>query len=258
VGGTPGGRNPRHPRPVGRGELLQGGCTRAGAIGHHRRQAIGGVPRRQRGATGLANVVGVTAMATARLPQERHARVRRDHPRSHHWVHGRPRVPAVPPGAVDDLGFGVFGAVAPALDMHAWALQRANAGRKPPVLRRGRGHQTRECSHPRGIQGLQRPAEGLIVTRLGSPTGCNQTVSGLLLETPGDEVEGLSATPSTMEHQRFDAFPHGEVPQCRVLVRGVVDHVAHAECVEHASHTAAVVHDWAMVGRLGGPNPLLA
>ena len=166
-------------------------------------------------------------------------------------------IPAVPPGDVYDLCFGFFGAVVTSIDLKAGALQMAKAGRKPQVLSRGRGKQTLEFSYPIGIQGLQRPAEGIIVQLFGGHAGRDESVGGFILEKPGDEVEGLSDQPSAIEHHGFDGFPHGEVPQFRVLVGGLVDHVAHAECVEHASHKAEVVQDLATVRRLVGHNHLL-
>ena len=79
-------------------------------------------------------------------------------------------IPAVPPGAVHNLCFGFFGAVVASIDLKAGALQMAKARRKTQALSRGRGHQALEFGHPVGIQGLQRPAEGIIVELLGSHT----------------------------------------------------------------------------------------
>ena len=70
-----------------------------------------------------------------------------------------------------------------------------------------------------------------------------------MLEQPGDEVERLIDTPYAIAHPRVDGFTHGEVPQFRVLVGGVVEDVAQAECVEHASHKAEVVQHLAPVCR---------
>jgi hypothetical protein len=106
--------------------------------------------------------------------------------------------------------------------------------------------------HLRGIEGLQGPTEGVIVALFRNNAGRHQAVGGLMLEKPGDEVERLIDQPQAIEHHRFDRFIHGEVPQFRVLWRGLVDDVAHAEFVEHASDKAKVVQDLATVRGLIG------
>ena len=106
-------------------------------IGPQRGPASGGVPLRQRGANGLAHVLGVTAMAPERWPQERHAGWRLAPQSPQDWVHVRPMIPAVPSGEVDALGFGRFGAVVASIDLHAYALQRAHAGHQTQGLSRG-------------------------------------------------------------------------------------------------------------------------
>jgi hypothetical protein len=80
-------------------------------------------------------------------------------------------IPAVPPGDVHDLGFGFFVAVVASIDMKARAIQMAKAGYEPQALRSGGGNQAVEFGHPVGIEGLQGPAEGIIVELLGSNTG---------------------------------------------------------------------------------------
>jgi hypothetical protein len=190
---------------------------------------------------GLAKVLGITAMATARFQQERNARLMLPHELHPDLVHVRPMIPALPPGAGHDLFSGFFVAVVASIDMNARAIQMANAGRKPQALSSGRGHQAVELSAPLGIEGRQRPAQGIIVELFGRHTRWHQAVGGLRLEKPGDEGKRLIDTPSAMEHHRFDGFTHGEVPQFRVVVGGLVDDVAHPECVEPASHQAEVV-----------------
>jgi hypothetical protein len=69
---------------------------------------------------------------------------------------------------------------------------------------------------------------------------------------PAGEVHDLSlgrlvAVVASSEHHRFDAFTHGEIPHFRVLLHGLLDNVANAEFVEHASHKAEVIQDLAMV-----------
>jgi hypothetical protein len=78
-----------------------------------------------------------------------------------------------------------------------------------------------------------------------------------MMEESGDKVERLIDTPQAIEHHRFDGFPHGAVSHLRVLARGLVNDVANAKFVEHASHKAEVIQDLAMVRGLVGHNCLL-
>jgi hypothetical protein len=119
---------------------------------------------------GLANVWGITALATARFHQERNARLMRHPELPPDLVHVRPMIPALPPGDVHDLFSGVFVAVVASIDMNARAIQLATAGRKTQALRSARGHQAVALSDPMGIEGLQRPAKGIIVELFGSHT----------------------------------------------------------------------------------------
>lgn len=170
LGWAHGGWPTRDPRQVGLGELLAVGFPIAGALRHPRGQASGRVPLRPMDTHGLAHVWGLTAMATARVHQERKARVRLPHELPPDVVQVRPMIPAIPPGAGPDLGSGFFVAVGASIDLNARALQRANAGRKPQALSRGRGHQAVERSDPLGLEGRQRPATGIIVALCGSHT----------------------------------------------------------------------------------------
>jgi glutamate mutase epsilon subunit len=78
-----------------------------------------------------------------------------------------------------------------------------------------------------------------------------------MMEASGDQVEGLIDTPQAIEHHRVDGFPYGEVSHVRVLVRRLVNDVANAKFVEHASHKAEVIQHLAMVSGRVGHNSLL-
>jgi hypothetical protein len=98
-----------------------------------------------------------------------------------------------------------------------------------------------------GIEGVQGPTQGVIVELFGDHAGGNQARGGLILKKPGDKVERLIDSPQAIEHHRFDGFPDSEVPHFRILVGGVIEDVANAEFVEHASDKAEVVQDLAAV-----------
>jgi hypothetical protein len=56
--------------------------------------------------------------------------------------------------------------------------------------------------------------------------------------------------PQAIEHHGFDGLSHREVPHFRVVVGGVIEDVANAEFIEHASDKAEMVQDLATVRRL--------
>jgi hypothetical protein len=78
-----------------------------------------------------------------------------------------------------------------------------------------------------------------------------------VLEEARHKVERLADTPSSIAHQCVDRFTHGEVPHVRIVVGSLINHVANAECVEHASDKAEVAQDLAMIRGLIGHHNLL-
>jgi hypothetical protein len=132
-------------------------------------------------------------------------------------------VPAITAGDVHDLFYGLFVAIVAPIDMQARAIEMGKAGRKAHVLGSRSGHETVKFVHPIGIESIQSPILGVIVESLRGHAGRNQAGGRLIPKKLGDEVERLIDTPQAIEHQRFDGFPDGEVPQFRVLVGDVVE-----------------------------------
>jgi hypothetical protein len=132
--------------------------------------------------------------------------------------------------------------------MNTGAIEMRQAGRKSQAVRSGRGNEAVEYGHSIAIEGIQDPPEGVRVELPGSHAGRNQSGGRLVLEEARHEGERLVDTPQFIEPHRFDRFTHGEVPQFRILLGGLVDNVANAEFVEHASHTVR--------GLLGHNHPL--
>ena len=120
-----------------------------------------------------------------------------------------------------------------------------------------RRDETVEFCYPILIEGIQSTTKGIIVQLRGGHPGRDESVGGLMLEEPGDQVERLIDTPQAIEHHRFDRFTRREVPLFRVLLSGVVDHVANPQFVEHASHKAEMIQNLTPVRRLRGHNNLL-
>ena len=59
----------------------------------------------------------------------------------------------------------------------------------------------------------------------------------------GEDSRSTALKHLPIEHHRFDGFPDGEVPQFRVLVGGLVDHVANTEFIKHARHKPEMIED---------------
>jgi hypothetical protein len=212
------------------------------------------------GAYHLANVVGITAVATKRFHQDGDTCLMLDAQLQHDLVEVRSMIPTVTAGDVYDLVRGLIVAVVTLIDMNTGAIAMRNAGRTSQALRSGRGgrgHEAEELGHFRDLEGLQGPTDGVIVEWPGSHAGRHQSGGGLVLEDARHEGERLVDTPKSLAHHRVDRFTHGEVQQFRMLLGGVVDRVAHAEFVEHASDKAEVVQDLATVRGLSGHNHLL-
>jgi hypothetical protein len=200
-----------------------------------------------RGANRLATVLTRTAVATARLPQERNARLMRPAELRHDVGEGRPLRSAVPSRHMTALCLRRLVAVVPPITLQARASERGNAGRTAQARGRGSGYEAVACGDPRGLERLQGPPEGVIVARCGSHPGRHEAGGGVILGQPGDEGERVIPHPQAIEHHRVDGVTHGEVPPVRVWLRRSVEDVAHAEVVEQASHKAEVVQHLAAV-----------
>jgi hypothetical protein len=93
LGLTQRGRDPGEPLQLGLGELLEVVSALEGTVGHQIRRAIGGVEGRHVALDDLPALLGITAMPTARLPEERNTSLGLDAQLQPHWVQGRPLIP---------------------------------------------------------------------------------------------------------------------------------------------------------------------
>jgi hypothetical protein len=187
-------------------------------------------------------------MAPAGLHQDRHASLGLDHQLQHHWIQVRPMLAAVAAGAVHNRRLGLLLPVITAVDVNARALEMHKGRGSSQTFRRGGGHETVECRHPIGIEGVQGTPERLIIALGGEHAGRHEAGGGLMREAPGDEVERLIDTSQAMAHHGFDRFPDGEVAQFRVLSRRVINDIAQAKCVTHARGEAEVIEGVTAVG----------
>jgi hypothetical protein len=152
---------------VGRGKRLEVVCTIEGTIGPQTCRAIGGLQLVNRRADDLANVFGLTALATEGLHQYRATGLMLHHQRSHPLLAIRPMLTAVAAGDLDDVLARVFLAVLATIARETGRIARGQAWRQAQPLRGGGGHETVACRHPSGIEGLEGASQGLIVEMLG-------------------------------------------------------------------------------------------
>jgi hypothetical protein len=166
-------------------------------------------------------------------------------------------IPALAAGQVYDLRVGFSFAVRAAIDVEAGRVEMGKARSQSEALGSRRRNETVKLRHARGIEGIQDPAESVIVELFGGNAGRNKPVGGLILEEPRDQGECVIDKSQAIEHHGFDGFTHGEVPHFRVLVGRLIEDIANTEFVEHASDKAEVVQNLATVcGGVGHHNLL--
>ena len=250
-------RDTGHPLDVGLGELLEVVGGLEGTIRHQRGRPIRGLSLGNRVLDHLAALVRITALATQRFHQERHASLGLDDQLQHDLMQIGPMIPAGALGDVHHLGVRGRIAVRATLNMQARTVEMGQAGRKAQTLGGRRRSETGEFRYPGGREGIQGTSEGSIVELCGGNAGRNASGGGRMLEEPRDEGERVMEKPQAIAHHRFDGFTPGEVPHFRVLLGRAIEDVAKAEFVAHASAKAEVVQDLATVWRLVGHNHLL-
>jgi hypothetical protein len=241
LGFAPGRRDPGAPLRPRLGELLKVLGTREGAVRDAPQRAIGHLPRRHRRGDELATVLHIPTMPPEGLHEPGDARVLFDQHVPQHGVAGRSLLPTGAPGEVHDVRIRRRVTLVAPLDMTTGASEMHQAGRHASGLRRGRGHEAVAFGHPLGIEGIHGPTPGVIVEWLGSHAGRDEAGGRLLLEEARHELERWGDTPQPLAHHRVDGVTHREVSHVWVVWRGVVEDLATAECVAHASHKAEVV-----------------
>jgi hypothetical protein len=132
-------------------------------------------------------------------------------------------------------------AVIAPIDMKARRVEMGKAGRKGQTLGSVSGYEAVEFCYSRGIEGIQGPTEGVIVELVGGNARGNQSRGGLVVKELGHQVEGLIDKAQSIEHHGLNRFPCGQVSHFRVLLGGLIDDIANAEFVEHASDKAEMV-----------------
>jgi hypothetical protein len=171
LGFAQGCRDTGEPLRPRRGERLQVLCTIEGAVSDSQQRASGDLQRRHRGGDARAAVVHVTTLPPAGLQEHGNAGLGCDHQVQDHWVEGRSVIPTVAPGEVHDRLIRLIVPMVTPRDMNTGAIEMGTAGHQAQARRSGRGHEAIACGHPRDIEGLQGPTQGVIVERLGSHAG---------------------------------------------------------------------------------------
>jgi hypothetical protein len=96
--------------------------------------------------------LGITAVATERLHQERDACLVLHHQLHHHVVEVRPMILAITSSDVQDRGLGLLLTVVEPLDMNARAIEMGNAGCQAQALGSRRSQKAVEFRHPVSIE----------------------------------------------------------------------------------------------------------
>jgi hypothetical protein len=163
---APGGRHPGEPRPRRLGQCRTVGRTGAGPIGHQLGPAVSRWQRLPLASPRRATRRGRTAVAPAWWQQAGDARLGLDHQRQHALMPVRPRRPAIPAGAGPDLGPRGLVAVGAPIARNARRVAMPPAGCQTAALGRGGRQAAVAFGAPRGREGIDGPAEGIIMALL--------------------------------------------------------------------------------------------
>jgi hypothetical protein len=254
---TPGGWNTGDPLARRLRERVAVVRAIEGPIGHHVGGSIHGGPWLEVGTAHLAKGLGITAGATARCHQDGDPGLMRHHELPQDVVEVRAMIATIALGDGHNLGLGLRVAMVATIAMTARRVAGRIGWTQAQTLGGAHRQETVPCGHPLGGEGIHGATARIIMELGGGTAGRNEALGGLMMEDSGDKVEGLIEPPQAMEPHRLDGFPDGERSHFRVLVRRVVNDVANAQVVEHASHKAAVIQHLAMVRGRGGPHRLL-
>src|SRR4029434_4082317 len=127
--------------------------------------------------------------------------------------------------------------------MQRGASEWAKGGSRPQPLSGCSGKEARECRDAIGIEGIEGPAERVIVEMAGLHAWGNEPRERLMLEKMGDEVELLMNKAQTIEDHGLDRMASGHNPQCRVLLGGFVNDLGDTEFFKHACDKAQGIQD---------------
>jgi len=226
---------------VGFGKLLEVGVTLEGTIRHQIRGAIGRVQLRNMLTDDVAKRFPITAIATERLHQHGNARLVLDNQLQHDLVEVRAMIATITFRDVHDVLRGRLITVIAPINMKARTVEVRIARTQSQPLCGSRCNEAVEFGDSISVERIQGTTKGVIVELFGGNAGRNEAGGGLILEEPGDKIEGLIDKPQAIEHHRFDSLTYREVPHFWVLVGGLIEDVANAEFIEHASDKAEVV-----------------
>jgi hypothetical protein len=107
-------------------------------------------------------------------------------------------ISAIALGDVHDALRGLIITVIATIDMDTSAIEVRQARRQAQALSGCGSKEAVEFRPPVVVEGIQGPTEGVIVELCGSHPRRNESLGGLMLEEPGDEVEGLIDTPQAI------------------------------------------------------------
>ena len=241
LGLAQGRRDPGDPLQAGLGELLEVLGAIEGTVGHQIGRAIGGVEVRNVVPDDLAELFGITAIATQRLHQDRDPGLMLHDQLQHHLVQVGAMIPTIAVGDVHDLFVRGLSAVIAAIDMETRRIEMGERGRQPQTRGRRGGNEAVEFRHPRLVQRIEGAPEGVIIEMAGLNAWGNEARERLILEKMGHKVELLVEKAQAVEHHGFDCMASGHNPHFRVLLRRLINDLRDAEFFKHPRDQTQVI-----------------
>jgi hypothetical protein len=237
------GRDPGDPLQRGLGELLEVLRALEGTGGHPRGRAIGGVEWRPGIPDHLAQLVGITAMATERLHQDRETGLMLHAQLPHDWVQVGAMRPTLAVGEVHALFGGGLLAVRAAIDMEAGGIEMGEGRCKAQALGRRGGNEAVERGQPRLVPRIEGASAGVIIAITGLNAWGNETRERLMVEKMGHEGELLVDEAKAVQDHGFDRMAYGDQTHCRIWRGRLIHDLGDAEFFEPTCDKAQMISD---------------
>jgi hypothetical protein len=208
----------------------------------------GGWPLGQVRTHDVAERCCITAMATARVHQDRPPSRRLDSQRQPPLVAVRAVIAARATGHRHDLCCGCCVAVRAASDGDAGALERRAGWRKAQALGGGGGNEAPECRHPRVVARIQGTPARVIVAMAGG-NGRGAASSGrLLLQDMRPQGAWVVDAAQAGEDHRLAGRACGHQTPCRVLLRRFLNALGDTACFKHPRDKAQGISEVTLGG----------
>ena len=227
-------RDPGDPLQLGLGELLEVIRAIEGTVGHQIGRAIGGVEVRNVVPDHLAKLLGITAIATERLHQDRDTGLMLHDQLQDDLVQVGAMIPTIAVGNVHDLLGGGLLAVIATIDMETRRIEMGEGRRQPQTPSRRGGNEAAELGQPRLVQRIEGASEGVIIEMTGLNAWGDETRERLIVEKMGHEVELLVDEAQAVQDHGFDRMAYGYQTHFRILLGRLINDLGDAEFFEQS------------------------